>query len=114
MRKIAGVSVSLRQVRRERRPQHYESNIRNPNDENGIAESKKVLIAVDGSLASLRALSYANTLFTSNSKPKIYMMHVMEWTDEEDETVDEDLVSQMEQEGRKMLRSGINIKKSRL
>jgi nucleotide-binding universal stress UspA family protein len=33
------------------------------------------------------------------------MMHVMEWTDEEDETVDEDLVSQMEQEGRKMLRS---------
>lgn len=29
------------------------------------------------------------------------MMHVMEWTDEEDEAVDEDLVSQMEQEGRK-------------
>lgn len=33
------------------------------------------------------------------------MMHVMEWTDEDDETVDERLVSQMEQEGRKMLRS---------
>ena len=33
------------------------------------------------------------------------MMHVMEWTDKEDETVDEDLASQMEQEGRKMLRS---------
>jgi nucleotide-binding universal stress UspA family protein len=28
----------------------------------------------------------------------------MEWSDEEDETVDEVLVSQMEQEGRKMLR----------
>ena len=33
------------------------------------------------------------------------MMHVMEWTDKDDETVDEGLVSQMEQEGRKMLRS---------
>ncbi len=33
------------------------------------------------------------------------MLHVMEWSDEEDESVDEDLVSQMEQEGRKMLRS---------
>jgi nucleotide-binding universal stress UspA family protein len=105
MRKIAGVSVSLRQVRRESKPQYYESNLSNPNDENGIAQSKKVLVAVDGSLASLRALSYANTLFTSNSKPKIYMMHVMEWTDEEDESVDEHLVSQMELEGRKMLRS---------
>jgi hypothetical protein len=29
----------------------------------------------------------------------------MEWSDEENESVDEDLVSQMEQEGRKMLRS---------
>jgi len=101
MRKIAGASVSLRQVR----PQHYESNLRTHNDENGIAQSKKVLVALDGSLASLRALSYANTLFTPKSEPRIYMMHVMEWTDEEDETVDEDLVSQMEQEGRKMLRS---------
>jgi urea-proton symporter len=105
MRKIAGASVSLRQVRRERKPQHYDSDLRSPKDENGIVQSKKVLAAVDGSLASLRALSYANTLFTSNSKPKIYMMHVMEWTDEDDETVDEGLVSQMEQEGRKMLRS---------
>ena len=33
------------------------------------------------------------------------MLNVMKWSDEEDESVDEDLVSQMEQEGRKMLRS---------
>jgi nucleotide-binding universal stress UspA family protein len=33
------------------------------------------------------------------------MMHVMEWSDKEDESVGEALVSQMEQEGRKMLRS---------
>jgi nucleotide-binding universal stress UspA family protein len=61
---------------------------------------KKVLVAVDGSLTSLRASSYANTLFTSDSKPKIYMMHVMEWSDEEHESVvDESFVSQIEQEG---------------
>jgi nucleotide-binding universal stress UspA family protein len=64
-----------------------------------------VLVAVDGSLASLRALSYANTLFAYESKPRIFIILVMEWTDEEDESVDEGLVSQMEQEGRKMLRS---------
>ncbi len=69
-------------------------------------QSKKILVAVDGSLASLRASSYANTLFTSESRSKIYVMHVMEWSDEEeDESVDEGLVTQMEQEGRKMLRS---------
>jgi len=68
-------------------------------------QSKKILVAVDGSVASLRALSYANTLFTSGSRSKIYVMHVMEWSDEEDESVDEGLVTQMEQEGRKMLRS---------
>lgn len=33
------------------------------------------------------------------------MMHVKEWSDEENDSVDEGLVSQMEQEGRKMLRS---------
>ena len=33
------------------------------------------------------------------------MLHVMEWSDEEDESIDEALAVQMEQEGRKMLRS---------
>jgi hypothetical protein len=32
-------------------------------------------------------------------------MHVMEWSDEEDESIDEALAAQVEQEGRKMLRS---------
>ena len=70
-KKIAGAYISLRQVRRKCKLQQYESNLRNPNDENGIPQSKKVLVAGDGSLPSLRALSYANTLFTPNSKPKI-------------------------------------------
>ena len=68
-------------------------------------QSEKILCAVDGSPASLRAVSYASILFISDSRPKIYMIHVMEWSDKEDESVDETLATQMEQVGRKMLRS---------
>lgn len=104
-KKIAGVSASIGQGRRGTPLSQNEFNLRNAYEEHGITQSKKILVAVDGSLASLRALSYASTLFTSDSRSKIYMMHVMEWSDEEDESIDEALVSQMEQEGRKMLRS---------
>jgi nucleotide-binding universal stress UspA family protein len=96
----------LGQARREAILQQNQPNFHDAHVEDGVLQYKNVLVAVDGSLTSLRALSYANTLFTSDSKPKIYMMHVMEWSDEEHESVvDESLVSQMEQEGRKMLRS---------
>jgi hypothetical protein len=54
-------------------------------------------VAVDGCLTSLAALSYVNTLFSSDSTPKIYMLHVREWSDEGGESGDEALVSQMEQ-----------------
>jgi urea-proton symporter len=104
-KKIVGVSASIGQGRRGTPLPQNEFNLRNAYEEHGITQSKKILVAVDGSLASLRALSYASTLFTSDSRSKIYIMHVMEWSDEEDESVDEALVSQMEQEGRKMLRS---------
>jgi SSS family transporter len=104
-KKIAGVSTSIGQGKRGTPLPQNEFNLRNAYEEHGITQSKKILVAVDGSLASLRALSYASTLFTSDSRSKIYMMHVMEWSDEEDESIDEALVSQMEQEGRKMLRS---------
>lgn len=104
-KKIAGVSASIGQGRRGTLLPQNGSNLRNASEEHDIMQSKKILVAVDGSLASLRALSYASTLFTSDSRSKIYIMHVMEWSDEEDESVDGALVSQMEQEGRKMLRS---------
>jgi nucleotide-binding universal stress UspA family protein len=104
-KKIAGVSTSIGQGKRGTPLPQNEFNLRNAYEEHGITQSKKILVAVDGSLASLRAFSYASTLFTSDSRSKIYMMHVMEWSDEEDESIDEALVSQMEQEGRKMLRS---------
>jgi urea-proton symporter len=104
-KKIAGVSASIGQGRRATPLQHNEPILRSAYVEHGTLQSKKILVAVDGSLASLRALSYANNIFTPDSSPKIYIMHVMEWSDDEDESVDEALVSQMEQEGRKMLRS---------
>jgi SSS family transporter len=104
-KKIAGVSFSIGQERRGTSLPQNEFNLGNVYEEHGMIQSKKILVAVDGSLASLRALSYASNLFTSNSRPRIYMLHVMEWSDEEDEFVDEALVSQMEHEGRKMLRS---------
>lgn len=103
-KKIAGASASLGQGKRETPLQQNETSLRNAYREHGLMKSKKILVAVDGSLASLRALSYANTLFTSDSRSKIYMMHVMEWNDEEDESIDEGLAVQMEQERRKMLR----------
>jgi len=103
-KKIAGASASLGEGRRETPFQLNDTSLSNAYERDGEMQSKKILVAVDGSLASLRALSYANSLFTSHSRPKIFLMHVMEWSDEEDETVDEVLVSQMEHEGRKMLR----------
>jgi hypothetical protein len=73
--------------------QQKDTNLSNTYERDGEVQSRKILVAVGGSLASLRALSYANSLFTSHSRAKIFLMHVMEWSDEEDETVDEALVS---------------------
>jgi nucleotide-binding universal stress UspA family protein len=104
-KKIAGTSASSGEDRGKTPLRQNESSLRSAYEVHGAMESKKILVAVDGSMASLRALSYANTLFTSDSRSKIYMMHVMEWSDEEDESVDEPIAAHVEQEGRKMLRS---------
>jgi urea-proton symporter len=66
---------------------------------------KKILVAVDGSISSLRALNYASQLFHEVARTKIYIVNVIEWTDEDEESVDSILVSKMEEEGRKMLKS---------
>ena len=66
---------------------------------------KKILVAVDGSISSLRALNYASQLFHEMARTKIYIVNVIEWTDEDEESVDSILVSKMEEEGRKMLKS---------
>jgi SSS family transporter len=105
LKKIAGATFPLGQRGSVAPLQHYEPNHRKTMSEHPLMEFKKILVAIDGSLSSLRALSYASTLFPPYITPKIYIMHVMEWSDEEDESVDDTLVSQMEQEGRKLLRN---------
>ncbi len=72
---------------------------------------KKILVAVDGSIPSLRALNYASHMFDDPARTKIYILNVIEWTDEDEESVDSVLVGKMEEEGRKMLKSIIIAEK---
>lgn len=65
----------------------------------------KILVPIDGSARSLKALYHANYLFRGSAKVRIYLLHVIEWTDENEENVDEDLVAQIQEEGRLILRS---------
>ncbi|MGH9975442.1 MAG: universal stress protein, partial [Nitrososphaeraceae archaeon] len=68
-------------------------------------EANRVLVAMDGSFPSLRALSYAESLFKYRLMARVYLVHIIDWPDQEDESVDSTLVSQMQQEGRRMLKS---------
>lgn len=69
--------------------------------------SFKVLIPVDGSVSSLKALNNANYLLRDAASLKVYLLYVMEWTDEDsdEESIDGHLGSQMREEGRIILRS---------
>jgi len=86
-KKIAGASASIGQGRREIPLQQNDSNLRNAYEGYGILQSKKILFAVDGFLASLRAKLYKYFIHLW-FQVKIYMVHVMEWSDEEDESVE--------------------------
>jgi SSS family transporter len=66
---------------------------------------RKMLVAIDGSKESLRALNYASYLFGETIPVRIILLNVIEWTDESDGTLDEAMSDEMVQEGRKMLRS---------
>jgi len=65
----------------------------------------KILVPIDGSARSLKALYHANYLFRGSAKVRIYLLHVIEWTDENEENIDEELASQIQEEGRLILRS---------
>lgn len=69
----------------------------------------RVLVPVDGSISSLRALNNANRLLRDVSALNVYLLYVMEWADEDDaggeEDMDEQLSNQMREEGRIVLRS---------
>ncbi|MFB5606256.1 MAG: universal stress protein, partial [Nitrosarchaeum sp.] len=65
----------------------------------------KILVPIDGSARSLKALYHANYLFRGAAKVRIYLLHVIEWTDENEENIDEELASQIQEEGKLILRS---------
>ena len=73
---------------------------------------KRILVAVDGSMPSIRALDYASHSFQTDSI--IYVVHIIEWTDEHEENTDYDteLTRRIEKEGRLVL-SSILAKNSR-
>ncbi len=64
----------------------------------------KILVPVDGSSRSLNALNNANYLFRGAASVKIYLLHVIEWSDD-GESIDDDLSTQIQDEGRVVLRS---------
>lgn len=69
------------------------------------APAVKALVAVDGSIASLRAMSGAHHLLRDASSVRFYLLHVMEWPHDDEDDVDALMSSQMQKEGRLMLRS---------
>lgn len=68
-------------------------------------DQKKILVALDGSQQSLRALNYAASIYSQGETARIYLLNVIEWADENDESIDEELAAEMEEQGRRMLRS---------
>ena len=83
----------------------YGSNLEFEKNSSDMTPVMKVLVPVDGSIKSLKALNNVSYLFRGSAKTKIYLLHVMEWSDEEEENIDEELSSQMQEEGRIVLRS---------
>ena len=71
-------------------------------DLSGNEIAQKILVAVDGSVSSMRSLNYVNYVMKESSNIKVYLAHIIEWTDD-DESIDEEMTLKMEQDGRKML-----------
>jgi urea-proton symporter len=92
---------------------HKFSLSKNNHSENPINTSfKRVLVAVDGSMSSIRALDYVSHAFEADSI--IYMMHIIEWPDDYEQSTeyDTELMIRVKKEGRIML-SSILIKNSK-
>jgi nucleotide-binding universal stress UspA family protein len=73
-----------------------------PSDEQPLM---KILVPVDGSAKSLNALYHASYIFRGAAKVRIYLLHVIEWPDENEGNMDEELATQIQDEGRLILRS---------
>jgi nucleotide-binding universal stress UspA family protein len=93
-----------------------ERNALYPAPDSESEQQKRILVPVDGSLQSLRALDYAASVYSSSifhDKVMIIILNVIEWADEDDESMDDELAATMEEQGRRMLRSIIIPKSAR-
>ncbi len=64
-----------------------------------------ILVPIDGSARSLKAIYHANYLFRGSVQVRIYLVHVIERTSKNEENIDEELSNQIQEEGRLILRS---------
>jgi SSS family transporter len=71
---------------------------------------KKILVPVDGSRQSLRALDFATSIYAA-SRARIYLMYVISWTEESEDPVDEELTCKMEREGRVLLNNVVAVRR---
>jgi len=74
----------------------------------GYAQSsfdRIILVAVDGSLNSLRALNHAIQMYDKISGIKILVLNVIEWTNDAEDSIDDELAMKIEEKGRRMLSS---------
>jgi nucleotide-binding universal stress UspA family protein len=66
---------------------------REKQSQNYFENSKRILVPVDGSRHLLKALNCAAGLFDNEFQTKIFALNVIEWTDEEEESLDSQMTS---------------------
>ncbi len=97
---------SIREIiSRARTADEYRDRPEFEDDSGDITPVMKILVPVDGSVKSLKALDNASYLFRGAARVQIYLLHVIDWPDEQEENMDEELSSQMQEEGHLVLRS---------
>lgn len=94
---------SIREILAKARITNYAHNLEP--DPQSDAPLMKILVPVDGSIKSLKALNNANYLFRGAAMVQIYLLHVIEWPEENEENIDEELSGQMLEDGKIILRS---------
>lgn len=72
--------------------------------------AKRILVAIDGSRQSLHALNYAIGVYNEPGPSRIFLLHVIEWAEESEESLDEEMTLKMEKEGRILLNSIVTPK----
>ena len=79
----------------------YEKNIK-PDYETNL---RKILVAIDGSFKSIKSLNYLEYLFESQANVKIFLVHIIEWTEQKEEILDSQIIDKIENNGRMILKS---------